>query len=369
MRFFFRKPKPFYKKKKFYIPAMVLAFLMVLSFALEPILLKRINNELAFSKVIDFKVNDLDINILWGAVALQDITAKVKAKEDEFLKIGEVLLTVSWSEIFKGRLLADVDIDQLGLKFTKDLLPQFKTVQAEFKQKMEDMDKDEDKDEKNEKDKEKARVASLNLTHSSITLADFPDLKPGQSPHISNIEAHVTNLTPIKKAPTSKFDMKATLLDAGEMTSKGKLELLDKPMKWSVDGQINQLDMTATNQFLKNKVPLTFTKGKLDLYAEAKSEGEKIEGYVKPFLGKVDVIKSEEDFKGPRHWIIELITAVGNLGLRSSDEKNVATKVPFVVKGDKIDIDKSEGIKQAMEHGLGKPELEKGIENEVQLKK
>lgn len=365
----FRKPKPFYKKKKIIIPVVILAVLIGVSTALEPIILKRINKELAFSEVMDFKVNDLDIEVFRGAVALEDIRAKLKSKNDDFLNVGEVFVSVSWSEIFRGRLLVDVNIDRLGLKFSNDLLGAFKTVKQEFDQKLKDEGLDDKDDEKDEKDKEKVRVATLSLTNSSVTLADFPQLKPGESPHLSQIEAHVKNLTPIVKAPISKFDFKAVLLDAGKITSKGQAELLEKPYKWSVDGQINQFDMTAANTFLKDKVPLTFTKGKLDAFAEAKSEGDTIKGYVKPFLGNVDVIKNEEDFKGAKHWLIELIAAVGNLGLRSEDEKNVATKVPFEIKGDKINIDKSEAVKEAMEHGFGDEKLKKGIENEYNLKK
>lgn len=93
-------------------------------------------------------------------------------------------------------------------------------------------------------------------------------------------------------------------------------------LKLPVDGEMRGFDLTTGNHFLKSKVPLTFTKGKLDLYAEAQSTNGTIEGYIKPFLKNIDVVKTKEDFKGPKNWFYEIVTAVGKLGLRASDTKS-----------------------------------------------
>lgn len=356
--------KPLYRKKKFIIPVILIALIAVGRIMLEPVLLKKANNELAgLSDVFEFHIGDLDIRILKGAIGLSEITGKDKKTGKEFVSVADVETSIAWRELFKGRVLADVAVSGAGLNFSQALVPKFKSFQKEMKEKFA---KKEDEPKKDEKEKEAVRVASLVLTNSSVTFADYPSLKPGESPHLSNIEASVKNLTPIGKAPTSSFDLTATVLDAGKLRSEGELNLLAKPMKWSVDGELLDFDLSSANRFLKKKVPMTFTKGVLDLYAEAKSEDGKIEGYVKPFAENVDMMRTNEDFKGPKHWIIELITATGNFILHAPDKKSVATRIPFEVEGKTVDVDKSQGILKAIQHGF-QEKLEKGIEDKFKL--
>ena len=60
----------------------------------------------------------------------------------------------------------------------------------------------------------------------------------------------------------------------------GVLNLTQTPILWEVE--LKDFDISTLNAVLKRNLPLTFTKGKLDLYAEAKNDKKivKIDTYI-----------------------------------------------------------------------------------------
>lgn len=123
--------------------------------------------------------------------------------------------------------------------------------------------------------------------------------------------------------------------------------------------------LPEANIFLKKKLPLTFTKGHLDVFVEARSQNGKVDGYVKLFLKDLDVIRTKENFKGPKHWAIEVITAISNIILKNPEKNFVATKIPFQFES-KFKIDTEEALHRAIQHGY-EERLKPGIENKYDL--
>ena len=358
--------KKFFRRRRVIIPVVTILLILVLPFMLEPFLLKKINQKgRDLSKVISFQAKDLDFSFFKGAVVVRNISAELKTNDKRFLSIDALTFTADWQEVMRGRLLSHIEIDGLDFRYSKNLVEPLRKLQGEFKDVKEKQDKDED-DKKDEKKEDFFRISRLSVFNSNVTLEDYPKLKPGQSPHLSGISATVTNLTPISKRPISEFSLKAVLLDAGGIDTKGQFKMLAKPMQWSVDGEIQKLNLKSTNEFLLNKVPLTFSGGELDLYAEAKSQQGEIEGYLKPFVKDLEVMQNKTDFIGVRHWAIELLTALGNVILRAPDKKSLATKIPFSVTGNELKLDKGEAVGKALEHGF-KEKLERGIEHQFNL--
>jgi hypothetical protein len=361
--------KPFYQKKILLIPLTLFLILFVLILMLEPYVERRVNNELStMSNVLDFKVDDIDINYLGATIHLNEIKGHFKDSGNEFLSIQKVSTTLSWKDAFQGDFLAKVRITGLGLRYSQKLFREGKVFQEELKTYLEKKGITDRQDgQKKKKDKVSAfQLTELKLISSSVTLVDYPALKPGQAPHLSQIQGTMRNLTPSKEDPLSDFHLKAVLLEAGGLESWGQVNLKADPLKWSVDSEIQQLNLRSLNDFLMNKLPLSFSQGELDLYAEAKSEAGVVDGYVKPFLKDIIVTENKVDFQGVRHWFFEVLTATSNLILRAPDKKSVATRVPFTFNGSEVKVDTGQALGKAIKHGF-KEKLERGIENKFNL--
>ena len=249
-------------------------------------------------------------------------------------------------ELFKGKIVTDIEVTGLDLSYSKLL----KEALAKTPKK---------EDAQEAKDKLfPVEVVRLDIQNSKIKIDHFPAF--------TGIEGRITNLLADKNNPLSFLNLKATLFGHSVLKVAGNLKTLEKPMAWSIDSELHGFDLTAANQFLKQKVPLTFTKGKLDVYAEAKSEEGVIEGYVKPFMKNVDIMKAEENLKGAKHWFIEVIAAIGNLVLRTTDKKSVATLIPFTMDTSGVHVDKGEALSKAIQHGF-EQKLSPGIEDRLEL--
>lgn len=102
------------------------------------------------------------------------------------------------------------------------------------------------------------------------------------------------------------------------------------------------------------------------MYAEARSIDGKIDGYVKPFFKKIDVVANQENFAGVKHFAVEVVAALANLILRKSDDKSTAARIPFNTGPDGFKVDTSRIFPTAVHHGF-QGGLEPGIEDQINL--
>lgn len=345
-----------YQKMKIKIPFAILGFLLVARLILQPLLLKEINKFLAtFSPTLEFHVNDLDISFIRGSYSFDEVNGRVKGAGRKFVTIETVDVSVAWRELFKGRVLTDISVEGLDFSLTKSLQDALaKTPKKEEAREVKDT-------------LFPVKVERLDVKNSTVTLDDYPSLEEGKKFQLSNIDGRISNLTPREGFPLSFFNLNGTLFGNADIKTSGHLNTLSTPLKWDVDTELRDFDLRSANEFLKSKLPLTFTKGNLDVYAEVKSENGQIEGYVKPFLKNIDVIKGGERFTGPKHWFIEILAALGNLVLRTSDTKSVATRIPFSMDEKGFHIEKGEALSKAIEHGFER-KLSPGVEDALELK-
>jgi hypothetical protein len=343
--------KPFVKRKKFYIPAIIILVLIVFRMILPEILLKKTNQYLSeFSPTYYLHMKDLDISILRGAYRFEEVTGKLKGDEKKFLSISTVDVSIAWRELFKGRIVTDIVTENLDFLFLKDMskLASPKKDAKDIKETLFPV-----------------KVESVDLKQARVVFEEYPSLSDASRLKIENINGRVTNLTPSKNNPLSDFNLAASLQGSSEMVFIGGLNLTQTPMSWDVDVELKDFDISTLNAVLKRNLPLTFTKGRLDLYAEAKNDNKIIKGYIKPFIKDVDVVANSESFVGFKHFGIEILTAIGNLFLRESDTKSVATYLDFYYDG-KFNVSTGQGISNALEHGF-KQKLKPGIEDKYHL--
>lgn len=345
--------KPIYKKKKFYIPAIIIAVLIVFRMILPSILLSQANKYLAsFSPTYYLHMEDLDISIIRGAYRFEEVVGKLKGDEKTFLSIKSVDVSIAWREIFRGRIVTDVVTDNLDFLFLKDMskLSNPKDEAVDVKETLFPVS-----------------VESVDLRRAQIVFEEYPSLDESSRLKIENINGQITNLKPTEAQQISAFNLSGSLQGSAVMSFIGELNMFVKPMLWDVDAEMKNFNLAKLNPVLIRKLPLTFTKGNLDLYAEAQNDKKMIKGYIKPFIRDIDVVANKEHFKGIKHFGIEILTALGNLILRDSDSKTVATYVDFTY--DKtFNINTSQGISKAIENGWSK-KLPPGIENKYQMKK
>ena len=344
---------PIFKKKKFYIPVILVAVLIVFRMILPSILLHQTNKYLSeFSPTYYLHMEDLDISIIRGAYRFEEVTGKLKGDDKTFLSIKSVDVSIAWREIFRGRIVTDIVTDNLDFLFLKDM-SKLSNPKEEAKDVKETLFP--------------VSVESVDLRRAQIVFEEYPSLDETSRLKIENINGQITNVTPTEEQQISAFNLSGSLQGDAQTVFIGELNMFKRPLLWDVDVEMKNFDLSKLNPVLIRKLPLSFTKGKMDLYAEAKNDNKIIKGYVKPFIKDIDVIANKEHFKGIKHFGLEILTALGNLILRDSKNKTVATYVDFTYNGT-FNVDTSQGISKAIENGFSK-KLPPGLENKYHLDK
>ncbi len=343
-----------YKKKKIIIPLFIILALVVVRIVLQPVLLAQINKKLeTFSPEITGHADGLNLAIIRGAFGLEGITMRLKKADNPFLKVRDVDISLAWREMFKGNFMADAMID--GVDFTFD-----ERLPAAFKKSI-------PADDPAEPEKTPPlRISRLDWKNVNIT---YPSDKAytNQGPfRLTDIEGRITNVLADSETPRSFFHTHGKGSGTSVFKAIGTINLLADPAEWDMDAQLQGFSLVSMNQFLLNKIPLTFKKGTFDMYAEVQSEEGKIRGYVKPFMEDLEFIRNNENFKGAKHWLVEVGSAVGNWVMEAKRSKTVATKVPFTYDGKKFSIDTSKAVGDVIEHGFDQ-ELSPGVDSNLTM--
>lgn len=334
-------------RKKYLIPAIIIVLLVVARAMLPVYAFKKTNEFLAtFSPNMLFHIDDMDISIIRGAYRFENIIGKLKENNQAFITIESVDVSLAWRELFRGKLLTDIVANQADFLLIKDIkklsIPKKET--NDVKEKLFPLE-----------------IERLDLKDSSVTIEVIQSLTDESRLKIGQINGRISNLTPNENLPISFFNLTANMINPeAPFKAAGGVNLIKKPFTWDLDLVVKEFNLKTLNPYFKKHIPLTFTRGALDVYSEVNSQDGKIKGYVKPFFKEIDVIANREQFKNLKHIGIELITALANIILDNPQDKSVATVIDFQYDK-KLTIDKKKTLSKALEHGF-KQELKPGIE-------
>lgn len=354
MKFFWVKETPFYKKKKFYIPVILIVLFLIARAVLPGYLLKQTNKFLGtFSPQFILHIEDFDLNLLKGSYRFEKLTGVFRNNKAKFLDVDYVDVAISWKELWhERRIVTDIVLNEMDFHYFKD--QSFEAAKGSKKE-----EATQAKDALFPLD-----VASVRLINSKFVFEGYPSLTENQNLTVSKLHGFVTNLTPTEKKKVSNFKLAANVFGPAPVNVEGHLHMLEKPLAFDADVVVKDFELPDINPFLWKKFPLTFNKGQLDAYSEVRSKEGKMDGYAKPFFKDLDIIKHDEQFKSVKHLFVEILTALGNLVLRNKD-KTVATEFGFSFdKEFKVETDGI--VKKAISNGFSEP-LKPGIENKLNL--
>lgn len=342
---------------KKYFWSFILLLLIVRAVTPE-FILRQTNQFLAsFSETYTGHIEDFDISLLRGAYQMEGFSLRLKQHPaEEFVFVNEVDVSLAWRELFTGKINTDIEINKAKLVITNKIVNAFSDAPEKSK------------------DESKAaaeklfpvRVGRIDIKGSSFEFADLLSIPEAKRWRITKIEGRLSNVTGTENAPVSLLSLRGDLFNSSTVKIVSQLNLLKKPIAWDADLELRNFNLPNANGWLKNKVPLTFTSGKLDLYSEIHSNRNSIEGYIKPFLHKVDVVANPEIFSGFKQFAIEVSAATANLILRSAKDKILATKVLFSYQKGDFKVNSSKAISDAIKNGFSK-KIPEGIDDEISL--
>lgn len=337
----------------------IIFLLVVFRIALPYMILYPLNTFMGdFSKVFLIRADDLSLSFLRGAYRLEAIEAKIKDPPQSFLKIEYMDVSLAWRDLLQGNLRTDIVVEGMKFDLNNQLMDAVKKNAEESAKDTQELGKK----------VLPIRISRVDIKNSEVAVADMKGLPEELKIKITQIDGRISNATATEKDPITLAKIKAVLQDSATMYAVGEVNQWKTPAEWLLSFEAKEFDITSLNPFLTHKLPLNFTGGKVDVYAEVKGENNGLQGYVKPFVKNMQAVGNKKDFQGVKHFGIEISGELANLIFSRKSDKTVATMVNFSYEKGTLNLDKGGIVSSALAHGYTK-ELPTGLENKYKMNK
>ncbi len=348
------------KRKRWKIVLITIVLLLITIRLILPfVVLKYVNKTLAGIKGYYGHVEDIDIALIRGAYQINDLKLvkvdTVTKKQDTipFFTTPQIDLSVEWRAIFKGRVVGEITVEQPILNFVKGKHEgeDVKQDTTDFKEVLK-------------------KLMPLTINHFKINNGQIHFRDPYANPIIDvplkNLQVQADNLSNVndsnKVLPST---IKATGdIYGGKLHMNVKLNALEKQPTFDLNAGVDNINMINLNPFFKEYAKFKVEKGTFGLYTEFAAKDGAFNGYVKPMIKDMKVLK--EGNLGQRTWQT-IVQGVDNL-LENNKTDKLATKLP--VKG-RFD-DPNTGLWTAISYVLRNAfvfALKPSIDNEIDIGK
>lgn len=267
-------------------------------------------------------VEDVGIRLYRGAyvikgIELKKMTGKIPAP---FFSASAFDFSIQWSELFHGHLVAKIEIDDPTVNFVSG-------PTKEQSQTGENLDW-----QKKIKKLSPFNINSFRINNGEIHFRNFHS-DPKVDIYVQKIQALATNLTNSRKVAKTlhaNIESSGIVLGNGKFKVNVNLDPYAKQPTFKLDMSVNNVDLVKLNDFLRAYGKFDVHHGTFGLYGEFAAADGKFEGYLKPLLEEVEVVRWKEDIKKPFFKLLWKAVVGAVVGVfKNQPEDRLATKIPF----------------------------------------
>lgn len=296
-------------RKRFIIPLLVLAILIISRIMLPYFLKNYVNKTLDEIPGYIGHVEDIDVALYRGAYVIKGlILRKRSAKTDTpMLELPKSDISIEWKSLIKGKIVSEVILHS----------PKFNYIFEDQEAEPVDGEADVEDWTKALTDLVPIDVNHFNVhdgTANFVRLASDPEI----SMFLEQINLDATNLSNVvneEKTLPSNLYAKAVSIGGGDVTLSGNLNLLKKIPDMDMEFALERANVTALNDLSENYVGVDFESGTFELYSEIAIADGYLKGYLKPMFIDTKILGEEEDssffgkiwegFVGAVKWLFE----------------------------------------------------------------
>lgn len=297
------------RRKRYIIPLLILALLIIGRLMLPYILKDYVNKTLDNIPGYMGHVEDIDIALYRGAYVIKGLVLRKRsAKTDTpMLHLPKSDISIEWKSLFKGKIVSEVILHS----------PEFNYIFED--QKTEPVEGEADVDDWT---KALTDLVPIDINHFNVQNGTANFVRLASNPEISmfleQINLDATNLSNVvneEKTLPSNLYAKAVSIGGGNVTLDGNLNLLKKIPDMDMEFALEKANVTALNELSENYVGVDFESGIFELYSEIAIADGYLKGYLKPMFIDTKILGKEEDssffgkiwegFVGAVKWLFE----------------------------------------------------------------
>jgi uncharacterized protein DUF748 len=363
--------------------------------AVLPIVVERyVNKTLDELEGYSGHIEDVDLALIRGAYVIEGVRiVKTGGKVPvPFFSASQIDLSVQWGALLDGAIVSEIDVQDPKVNFVTAPSKDEKNSKDDEKPKGEDEPKGDEKPKGEAKSggtssQEEQVAPSSNWTdvvkdlvpfdinrfsiqNGEVHYRDFGS-EPNVDIYVQDIQAEARNLTNSEERAGSlvaTFDGRATAMRSGRISFKGQVDPYAKEPTFQTAFKLNGLDLPQLNPYLRAYANVDVEKGTFSLDAEFAASQGKFEGYVKPFIDHLDVLRwqSEKESFPNKVWQA-LVEGTNNL-IKDKSRDRTAARIPFEGRFDQPKIGIWSAIGSVLRNGFIEA-LRRGLEGSIDMRK
>lgn len=236
-------------------------------------------------------IDDVDLSIIDSEFAVDGLRLDRRKGDPElpFLRVDRLEVDYRWDELFRGRIVADVDIER----------PLVNIMPAATQKK--DPKKQLDRDEEGQALTETVqtllptKIHHLHLRDGTIRFKDT-QASPDVDLRLTRLNLYVSNLSnraePKSRMPT-RGRASALVQGSGRLRAQFRLNIYADEPTFDLDLALRGLDVRELKDLTRAYAKVDLEKGKASFYTELVARNGRIRGYFKPMLDDVDVLDAD----------------------------------------------------------------------------
>ncbi len=318
--------------KKRWIILIIIGVLLIAARIALPFILKNvINDKLENLNAYTGSIEDVDLQLFRGAYAVD--TLVIKKRTDSvpapFFSAHRIDFSLQWEALFDGAIVGEIKAVQPSLNFTVSEIDGEEVKQTgqdvEWYSKVQELIP--------------VKINLIEITDGHISYRNYTT-NPNVNVAIDSLDLVVKNLSNVvdenEKLPAS-LEGNGVVANSGNFNVSADMNILKEIPDMDLNLKIENVALPSLNNYLKAFTNTDARDGTFNLYTEVLLNEGNIEGYVKPVLENIDLIKwkSEDEPLVDKIWE-SIVGGVAEI-FENQPREQVATEIPL--SGSVKDVD------------------------------
>lgn len=236
-------------------------------------------------------IADVDLSLLDSEFAVDELRLDKRRGDPKvpFLRVERIEVDYRWDAVFRGEIVADVEIDEPVV----NVMP----AATQKKKPSQQIDKDQEGQAITETVQTllPTKIHHLHVRGGAVRFKDT-EASPDVDLRLTRLNVFVSNLSnraePDSRMPT-RGRLSATAQGSGRVRAQFRLNVYAEHPTFDVDLALRGLDVRELKDFTRAYAKVDPEKGRASFYTELVAREGRIRGYFKPMLDDVEILDSE----------------------------------------------------------------------------
>lgn len=286
------------------------------------------------------EVEDVGLALHRGTLSVTGIELQ-DAKRDLVLGAREARARLRLGELLRGRLAVSAELEKPYARVAvRRALRRAKAVAArEKEERRKRVERGEQEPEEPARPVHRmlAELMPFRLERLELRDGEVVVVESGLEARVHDIQVAAEGLTNEARGRNARLQASARVMEKGTAALTVRADPLQPEPSFDLHAELRGIDLPSINPVLRWQLGVDVERGTFTAVAELDARDGRFEGYVKPFVGDLEVL-GPDDTKKPLQAVKEAVVGAVAAVLQNPRSEQVATRVPLKGRLEEPDI-------------------------------